>query len=227
MLAKKTIIGFNLGDEMSWACLPPTELSTVAAELCSHFPRGSAIIWYNEASGPLDPTSRWRVPMPWGKADCLEIRDDCLIPAALDWFSVDIRFYHSLSDDSKWITSAVRSFYEKIIFTHLSPEQRVVLIPGNFGCNKSKSTCNATAYDAQSSRDASDFIAWARADMRVFGVFPWHWTTCPMCDFDQSGGTRDMSVTRAAWERFGLSVARPWYTRLPGTLHMLEVLQYT
>jgi hypothetical protein len=91
---------------------------------------------------------------------------------------------------------------------------------------------NATeAWSAKELRPArtwrSSFIAWARAVMRVFGVFPWHWTTCPMCDFDQSGGARDMPVTRAAWERFGLSVARPWYTRSPGTLHMLEVLQYT
>jgi hypothetical protein len=110
LLANKTIIGFNLGDEMSWSCLPPTQLSAGAAELRSHFPRGSAIIWYNEASGPLDPTSRWRVSRPWGKANCPEIRDDYKIPAALDWFSVDI--YRSLSSsDSRWVTSAVRSFY--------------------------------------------------------------------------------------------------------------------
>ena len=195
LLDNTTIIGFNLGDEMSWSCLPPDQLSTGADELRSHFPRGSAVIWYNEASGPLDPTSRWRVPRPWGPADCPEIKEAYHIPKSLDWFSVDI--YRALSNQSKWVASAVKSFYEAQIFPHLSSEQKVVLIPGSFGCNESTTTCDERRYDEQCAQDAHDFIAWAQADTSVVAVFPWHWADCPKCDPNQSSGTSDMPVTRA------------------------------
>jgi hypothetical protein len=204
LLANKVIVGFNLGDELAWACLPPSELSTGAAELRSHFPRGSAIIWYNEASGSLDPTSRWRVPRPWGKANCPDIREPYRIPKALDWFSVDI--YRALSNDSKWVTSDVKSFYETRIFPGLADDQRVVLVPGSFGCNDSLPTCNSMAYDMQSAEDANDFVAWAAADKRVAAVFPWHWAPCSKCNSDQSAGTRDMPLTSAVWKKFGRSI---------------------
>ena len=204
LLANSSIIGFNLGDELSWSCLTPSDLANGAAELRSHFPRGGAVIWYNEASGPLDPTSRWRVPRPWGPADCPEIHESYSIPAALDWFSVDI--YHALENSSNFVVSQVKDFYEANIFPHLSPEQRTVLVPGSFGCNRTMSTCDAAAYDRQCTRDAHDFIAWATADTRVVGVFPWHWAPCPKCEVGDRGGTRDLPATRFVWEEFGRKI---------------------
>ena len=44
---------FNFGDELVWNCLPPADLETAANAVRADFPRGSAILWYNEAGGPL------------------------------------------------------------------------------------------------------------------------------------------------------------------------------
>jgi hypothetical protein len=203
LLANRSIIGFNLGDELSWSCVTPTDLAAGAAEIRSHFPRGSAVIWYNEASGPLDPTSRWRVPRPWGKAICPEIHANYSIPAALDWFSVDI---YDRKNSRNFVTSQVKDFYEANIYPHLSAEQRTVLVPGSFGCNSTMPTCDTTAYDSQCTRDAHDFIAWATADTRVVGVFPWHWAPCPNCQVGDRGGTRDLPATRFVWEEFGRKI---------------------
>jgi hypothetical protein len=45
-LANGTILGFNLGDELVWNCLAPTNLTIVADTVRASFPRGQAVIWY-------------------------------------------------------------------------------------------------------------------------------------------------------------------------------------
>jgi hypothetical protein len=40
-----TIIGFNLGDELVWNCIPSADVATAAATVRADFPRGSALIW--------------------------------------------------------------------------------------------------------------------------------------------------------------------------------------
>lgn len=46
LLANGTIIGFNLGDELVWNCIPSADIATAASTVRADFPRGSALIWY-------------------------------------------------------------------------------------------------------------------------------------------------------------------------------------
>jgi hypothetical protein len=48
-----TISGFNLGDELVWNCLAPANLTIAANAVRARYPRGAALIWYNEATPPL------------------------------------------------------------------------------------------------------------------------------------------------------------------------------
>ena len=50
LLANGTILGFNLGDELVWQCLSVANVTTVASAVRAKFPRGGAVIWYNEAT---------------------------------------------------------------------------------------------------------------------------------------------------------------------------------
>ena len=53
-------MGFNLGDELVWNCLAPANLTIVADAVRQRFPRGQAIVWYNEATPPLNSAVRHR-----------------------------------------------------------------------------------------------------------------------------------------------------------------------
>jgi hypothetical protein len=50
LIANGTLLGFNMGDELVWNCLAPTNLTIAANTIRATFPRGSAILWYNEAT---------------------------------------------------------------------------------------------------------------------------------------------------------------------------------
>lgn len=65
LLSNGTIIGFNLGDELVWNCIPSQNVSSVAAAVRADFPRGSAIIWYNEVRLPPPPPSVSLVHFPF------------------------------------------------------------------------------------------------------------------------------------------------------------------
>jgi hypothetical protein len=49
-LAAGWLLGFNLGDELVWNCLAPANLTIAAEAVRATFPRGTAILWYNEAT---------------------------------------------------------------------------------------------------------------------------------------------------------------------------------
>jgi hypothetical protein len=50
LIANETIFGFNMGDELVWNCLAPENLTIVANTIRASFPRGTAVLWYNEAT---------------------------------------------------------------------------------------------------------------------------------------------------------------------------------
>eukprot|EP01050_Picozoa_sp_SAG11_P001837 SAG11_NODE_86_length_17300_cov_11.466717_9_plen_94_part_00 len=49
MLADGSIMGVNLGDELCWSCLPYSNLSAAVNLVRRDLPRGTAILYYNEA----------------------------------------------------------------------------------------------------------------------------------------------------------------------------------
>ena len=78
-----TILGFNLGDELSWTCYTSEDISAAADAVRATYPRGTTLIWYNEAA--LNFKDGWH-------DECGNENRTFFIPPALDWFSVDI--YH-------------------------------------------------------------------------------------------------------------------------------------
>lgn len=164
LLANRSIIGFNLGDELVWNCLSPANLTIVANTVRASFPRGTAIVWYNEATPPLASDID----------SCGHTGVGYAIPAALDWFSVDI--YHVDGVVPGWVDTWVKSFYAAHIFPFLAPDQSVVLVPGSFGSTvnhypNGTYVCDQHCYDVMCAHDAQDFASWAATDTRVVAIF--------------------------------------------------------
>eukprot|EP00462_Mataza_sp_D1_P024885 CAMPEP_0175130378 /NCGR_PEP_ID=MMETSP0087-20121206/5975_1 /TAXON_ID=136419 /ORGANISM="Unknown Unknown, Strain D1" /LENGTH=670 /DNA_ID=CAMNT_0016412593 /DNA_START=20 /DNA_END=2032 /DNA_ORIENTATION=+ len=203
----RPLLGFNLGDELVWNCLEPSAVATAASAIRASFPRGSAIIWYNEAAilahNPI-------------KDSCGTPHPDFKIPDALDWFSVDI--YHMDGEVDGWVDKYVKSYYETWIFPNLTASQQVMLVPGAFGSNvnhypNGTYVCDKSCYDNMCTHDASDYLAWAQQDSRVAAVMPWNWDGCPACNgshwtpphtccMDEIGA-KDMPLQRVQWPAVG------------------------
>lgn len=194
-LLNGTIMGFNLGDELVWNCLAPANLTIAANLVRSSFPRGSAIIWYNEATPPLasDVDS------------CGNSHLGYSIPEALDWFSTDI--YHMNGAVSGWVQNNVKTFYEAHIYPRLTPSQLVTVVPGSFGSNVN-SACDAACYDRMCAADAADFAAWASTDPLIIGIQPWNWGGCPACAAccKDELGTKVQPLATAAWAGIGAKI---------------------
>eukprot|EP00051_Salpingoeca_urceolata_P012377 m.153385 g.153385 ORF g.153385 m.153385 type:complete len:355 (-) comp17471_c1_seq2:710-1774(-) len=174
LLNNGTIFGFNLGDELAWNCLQPADLKTGANAVRAMFPRGTAVIWYNEAS-MLGPK----------KNSCGKVVSDYSIPAALDWFSIDM--YHMDGVVAGWVDKYVKTYYETYIFSNITANQTVMLVPGSFGSHvnhypNGTYICDQHCYDVMCANDAHDFYAWASTDSRVSAICPWNWAGCPACN---------------------------------------------
>ena len=128
------------------------------------FPRGAALIWYNEAAILAHSPIR---------DSCGNPHRDYAIPPELDWFSVDI--YHMNGAVAGWVNNSVRAYYERWIYPNLTAGQRVMLVPGSFGSDvnhypNGTVVCDRACYDAMVSADAADFYHWAVTDERVAAV---------------------------------------------------------
>jgi hypothetical protein len=82
LLANKTILGFNLGDELVWNTLKPAELVKYADAVRADFPRGQAILWYNEAAFFTQGSAR----STWTDSAKNNV-SDYSIPSSLDWYA--------------------------------------------------------------------------------------------------------------------------------------------
>eukprot|EP01065_Artemidia_motanka_P010769 TRINITY_DN15769_c0_g1_i1.p1 TRINITY_DN15769_c0_g1~~TRINITY_DN15769_c0_g1_i1.p1 ORF type:complete len:302 (+),score=98.73 TRINITY_DN15769_c0_g1_i1:56-961(+) len=209
LLSNSTIIGFNLGDELVWNCLEPSQLVTMSDTVRGTFPRGSAVIWYNEATGPLLS----------GVDICGKKHSDYRIPASLDWYSIDT--YHMDGPVKGWVDAHVRGLYRQHIYPKLGESQQVMLVPGSFGSDvnhypNGTYVCNRTCYDVMCAEDAGDFYAWAKEDPKVVAVMPWEWKGCPTCNGSRwtpphtccmdEIGTVDQPRARHAWTEIGKEI---------------------
>ena len=202
LLANNSIFGFNLGDELVWNCLRPSELETAVNAIRASFPRGSAIIYYNEATHPVSTRGQWLAD------GCPRNGGDFTIPTALDWFSVDL--YHQPDKDGTvegWVDANVKKFYDDFIFPNLTRTQSAFLVPGSYGSSLNK-LCDKDCYDKMCAHDAVDFYTWASNDHRIAGVMVWNWGGCGgPCDGPKDEiGTQDMPLARAAWQKIGLAI---------------------
>jgi hypothetical protein len=150
--ASGAVLGLNLGDELVWNCLSQANLTVAAEAVRALCPRGEkgCVFWYNEAAvfraGPF-------------KDSCGNENEAFRVPAALDWFSVDI--YHMDGIVPGWVNDHVTGFYnvrialwrcppapphtrppsyplslvppQEFIFPLLTANQKAVLVPGSYG----------------------------------------------------------------------------------------------
>jgi hypothetical protein len=204
--ASGALIGYNLGDELVWNCLAPSNLTLVAEALRLLCPRESCVIWYNEAA-------IFHKPAFYDK--CENNVTDFLIPSALDWFSTDI--YHMDGAVSGWVKEWVGGYYDSWIFPNITSIQKVVLVPGSFGSDvnhypNGTYVCDRDCYDDMISHDAVDYASWGGTDARVAAILPWNWNGCAQCNgsrWSPKGhtccmdelGTRVMPKAAATWER--------------------------
>ena len=208
-LAAGWLLGFNLGDELVWNCLSPTNLTVAADTVRATFPRGAAIIWYNEATPPLEHDID----------SCGHTKLGYSIPPSLDWFSTDI--YHVDGIVAGWVASNVRSFFETKIYPRLAAGQLVMLVPGSFGSDvnhypNGTYVCDRACYDRMCAFDASDFFAWASTDPLVVAIMPWNWQGCPSCNGSRwtppntccmdELGTDVQPLSTAAWAGIGAKI---------------------
>ena len=195
------------------------ELTIVVDAIRSSFPRGTAIIWYNEAA--VFDIANWP-----------NIHDSCGNPisdyslsalSSLDWFSVDI--YHMDGFIPGWVDSTPRAWYERNIFPNMSfPTQSAFLVPGSFGSNvnhypNGTYICDNRCYSVMISIDAVDYFKWALADERVGIVMPWNWNGCPACNGSRFTppntccmdeiGTKDMPLEISTWESLASALLQP------------------
>ena len=204
LFASGAALGYNLGDELVWNCLAPSNLTLVADAVRSVCTRPGCAVWYNEAAVFHTPAFT---------DSCGNAVTDYGIPAALDWFSTDI--YHMDGAVDGWVDARVRGFYDAWIFPNLTSTQSVILVPGSFGSNvnhfpNGTYVCDVTCYDRMIAQDATDFAAWAREDARVVAVLPWNWQGCAACNGSRwtpphtccmdELGTDVMPMAAAAWQ---------------------------
>ena len=212
LLNNGTIIGVFVGDELVWNCLPVANLTAAVTAARASLPRGSAVIWTNEAAMLQSPHN------VCNRSQTFEYE----IPAGLDWFSVDL--YHMNGKVDGWVIAHVKAYYEQWIFPRLGAEQRAALVPGAFGSNvnhypNGTYVCDRQCYDAAGVADAADYASWAMADERVAAVLPWNWAGCASCNGSRwtpphtccmdEIGCRDMPGQRAAWQRIGQQIIAP------------------
>jgi hypothetical protein len=212
LLDNNTIIGFNLGDELVWGGIKPKILVQYADTVRASFPRGQAIIWYNEACFFAGPREHWKnsKPLPDGNVS------DYTIPAALDWFSIDQ--YHMDGYVEGWVDAHPKLWYETNIYPNMTSNQKALLVPGSFGSNvnhypNGTEICDKDCYDQMCAKDATDYYAWGKADPRVVAIAPWNWGGCATCNGSRFTpphtccmdeiGTKDQPLSRAAWEKIG------------------------
>jgi hypothetical protein len=118
LFASGAALGYNLGDELVWNCLAPSNLTAVANAVRAVCPPSSCVVWYNEAAVFHTPAF---------VDSCGNAVTDYSIPTALDWFSTDI--YHTDGTSDGWVDYWVRGFYEVSRTTTHTPPSRALNSP--------------------------------------------------------------------------------------------------
>ena len=111
--------------------------------------------------------------------ECLDITNPSLnvteVPPDFDLISVDTYGGYLPGTNGTAEVAQAKKMYD-IIFGKLQGHQRVLLVPGTFGCS------NTTFFPlAAQDRNVQDklraYFAWAKADARIAGFNPWHFST--------------------------------------------------
>ena len=151
------VAGVQLGDELICRGVPPSNLSSVAAELRRLLPPD---IWLftNECKG----VHYCRTPgaKSW-------------ISPHLDVVSVDVYVTSAGTNASAAAgeAAAAKAYYEEWLFPQLHAGQKVAVVPGLFA----KAGEDHSAQDAALTAKLLGYEAWIETEPRIVGMVPWHW----------------------------------------------------
>jgi hypothetical protein len=99
------------------------------------------------------------------------------IPAALDLFAVDSYAGYLPGSRGRDEAAQARAVLERQVYPKLRPHQRVLLIPGAFGCaNLSRAGVSLAVQSENLVEKLEAYWEWAQADERVAGFAPWHFS---------------------------------------------------
>jgi hypothetical protein len=86
MLAEGSIMGVNFGDELCWSCTPYDNLTAAVNLVRRDLPRGTAILYYNEAY-PVVQEGKCQLPAKQNGSSFGRM-DYPKVPDGIDWISV-------------------------------------------------------------------------------------------------------------------------------------------
>lgn len=200
LLASGVLMGFFLGDELCWACIPYRDVITAADTVRASFPRGQAIIYYNEA-------------FPVFTSDVCNngtLLNYTQVPASLDWLSID------LYPDEGTLNGTI-TIYETLIYPKMADSQSVLFVPPAYGfdnytvdqrnrmcCGPGNPPCNGNCTLAML-QWAADTYAWALRDTRMVGLNPWHYDTYQPGGYFNPGLV-DMPAVLQAYVKIGAEI---------------------
>jgi hypothetical protein len=122
------------------------------------------------------------------------------LPPELDFISFDAYEGLTIASNASTEVDVVRGYLEEAIFNMIWPHQRVLVVPGLFGCENVMSF-NQSQGKAVDKLDA--YFAWAKTDPRVAGFAPWHWgdrhtpqAKAPTCNMERGAGSMPRVVAK-------------------------------
>ena len=90
----------------------------------------------------------------------------------LDYISFDLYAGLTAGDNASTEVDLVRNYFESTLSKMMYPHQKLLLVPGLFGCTNVMSLAESSA-KAVEKLDA--YFQWAKADPRIAGFAGWHW----------------------------------------------------
>jgi hypothetical protein len=154
------VIGVFLGDEVICSGISVDNVTLVAEYIRSRI-GDTALISLNECGGGRS----FKPPFGIG----------ALLPAAIDVISIDTYDLHNGTHE----VLQAQEFYETTVFPRLRPHQSAFVVPGIVGASVGQKppASGAPADDEQNLAKINGYYAWAKQDVRITGLHPWHWWT--------------------------------------------------
>lgn len=153
LLQSGDLLGFFMGDELSWGGLPWSSLNLSISMVKQTFPK--SIVYYNDAYTIFtDPSIHY--PM---------------VPPMLDWISID------MYPDS-WVFGDVYTMFTQKLYPIMQSHQGVLYVPPMYATAEDNiKYCKDPVCENAMLAWNSQAFQWALTDSKFVGLFAWHWDT--------------------------------------------------
>jgi len=184
------VMGFFMGDELTWNGLPYNDLVLSIEMVRASFPK-PAIILYNEA-------------YPVFTQDINSHNQKIgynTVPTALDWLSMD--FY---PDEGTFQDNI--NIYNTKIFPKMNIGQSALYVPPGYATSQNEARyCGIPNCTEAMLNWAVESYRWALLEQRIVGLYPWHYnsyTYAQLPGFEI--GVESMPAVLAKWKEIGKAI---------------------